>query len=184
MAAKRFDPDRLAKLLEPQRFVLNFPEVMKGGISFVRPSAIKRLFEHVLIRTGKVAFAEAVISGASFTSCHPCVSEPDGRFRAFLSRNSEFQTSRLGTWAEAKAWQKQLVENADSYCKLMAADKGPVLARRLKRVFSAVDSYVRALGDIFIIFDREFAFLAEASAEEQAEVDHLATLARRMLYLN
>jgi hypothetical protein len=125
-----------------------------------------------------------VISGASFTSCHACVSERDDRLRAFLSKNSEFGTSLLSTSAEAKAWQKRLVENADAYCKLMAADKGPPLARRLQPIFTAVDLYVQGLGDMFAILDREFAFVSEASAEEQAEVDRLATNAHQWLYLN
>ena len=66
----------------------------------------------------------------------------------------------------------------------MAAEKGPVLARRLEPVFNVVDSYVQALGDLFAVFDREFAFLTEVAPEERAAVDRLATLARSMLYLN
>jgi hypothetical protein len=37
---------------------------------------------------------------------------------------------------------------------------------------------------MFAILDREFAFVSEASAEEQAEVDRLAANARQWLYLN
>src|SRR5262245_62229629 len=111
--AKRFDPDKLLQRLAPLGFALNLPETHKGGISFVRPSSVERLYEHVLIRTGRPTYVEAVISGASFTSCHACVSERDDRLRALLSENSEFGTSLLSTSAEAKAWQKWLVENVD-----------------------------------------------------------------------
>ena len=163
---------------------LNSPEVMKGGFSFVRPSSVNRLYEHVLIRTGRPTYAEAVISGASFTSCHDCVSERDNRLRAFLSGGSAFGTALLWTSAEVKAWQKRLVENADDFCKFMASERGPLLSQRLASVFAAVDSYSQRLGDIFAILDREFAFVSEASPREQAEVDRLATNARQWLYLN
>jgi hypothetical protein len=182
--AKRFDPDKLSQRLAPFGFTLNLPEVMKGGISFVRPSSVERLYEHILIRTGRPTYAEAVISAASFTSCHNCVSERDNRLRAFLSGESEFGTSLLRTSAEAKAWQKQLVENADVYCKRMASDKGPLLFQRLAPVFAAIDSYIQRLGDFFAILDREFAFLSEASREEQGQMDRLADNARQWLYLN
>lgn len=184
MAGKRFDPSWLARHLEPYRFVLNLPEVHKDGISFVRPSSVEHLFEHVLIRTGRVAYSEAVISAASFTSCKACISERDDRFRSFLSGDSMPRTSRLSTWADARAWQKRLIENADVYCNQMAVAKGPVLARRLEPVLGRVDSYKQALGDMLAIFDREFAFVSEGAPAEQATVEQLATLARSMLYLN
>lgn len=181
MTSKRFDPDKLARPLRPYGFALNLPEVMKGGTSFVRPSSVERLYEHVLVRAGKATYGEAVISGASFTSCHAIVSERDDRFRIFLSGNSEFGTSLLRTSAEATVWQARLVENADAYCKSMAAEKGPALIRRLQPVFNAVDSYVRLLGDLFAVLDREFAFVSEGTADEQTEVDRLATNARQWL---
>src|SRR5262245_59100494 len=113
--AKRFDPDKLSDLLAPLGFVLNLPEGMKDGISFVRPSAVEHLYEHVLVRAGKVAYAEAVLSAATFTSCHACVSEADDRFRAFLSQGSSYQTTRLETRVAAQAWQRLVVEHADTY---------------------------------------------------------------------
>ena len=182
--AKRFDPDKLSQRLAPFGFALNLPEVKKGGISFVRPSTVERLYEHVLISTRGVACAEAVISGATFASCHTCVSEKDDRFRAFLSEGTWYQTSALETWAAAQASQNRLVENADAYCKAMAAEKGPPLCQRLLAVFMAANSYVQRFGDMFAILDREAVFISEASPEEQAEVERLATLARSMLYLN
>lgn len=182
--AKRFDPDKLSQRLAPLGFALNLPESHKGGISFVRSSGVKRLYEHVLIRTGTPTYAEAVISGASFTSCHECVSERDNRLRAFLSADSEFGTTLLRTPAEAKAWQKRLVENSDAYCKSMASDKGPLLIQRLAPIFTAVDSYVQRLGDFFAILDREFAFVSKISAAEQAAVGRMATNARQWLYVN
>ncbi len=184
MTGKSFEADRLAKLLAPWRFVLNLPETKKGGISFVRSSSVERLYEHILISPGKTAYAEAVLSGASFTSCHACVSEKDNRFRAFLSEDSTYQTSMLTTWADANAWQAKLVENADAYCSLMASDSGPVLSRRLAPVFNSVRGYERALGDIFAIFDREFAYVTGGPSDEQAEVNRLANLASSMLWLN
>ena len=66
----------------------------------------------------------------------------------------------------------------------MASDKGPLLFQRLAPVFTAVDSYIQRLGDLFAILDSEFAFVPEASAAEQAEVDRLATSACQFLYLN
>lgn len=182
--AKRFDPDKLSHRLAPFGFALNLPETHKDGISFVRPSTVGRLYEHVLIRTGRVAYAEAVISAATFTSCHACVSENDERFRAFLAGGTWYRTSALETGAAAQAWQKRLVENADAYCKAMAAEKGPLLGQRLLPVFMALDLYIQRFGDAFAILDREAAFFSEGSPEEQAEVDRLASLACSMLYLN
>ena len=66
----------------------------------------------------------------------------------------------------------------------MASDKGPLLFQRLRPVFTAVDSYIRCLGDFFAILDREFAFVSETRPDEQVEVDRLATKARQWLYLN
>jgi hypothetical protein len=182
--AKRFDPEKLSQSLAPFGFTFNLPETHKAGISFVRPSIVSRLHEHILIRAGKVAYAEAVISGATFASCHPCVSETDERLRAFLSDGASYRTSALETWAAARSWQQRLVENADAYCKAMAAERGPQLAQRLLPVFAAVGSYVQRFGDLLAIFDREAAFVSEALPEEQAEVDRLSDLARSMLYLN
>lgn len=182
--AKHFEPDKLLQCLAPFGFVFNLPEVMKGGISFVRPSSVNRLYEHVLIRTGSLTYAEAVISGASFTSCHNCISERDNCLRAFLSGGSDFGTAPFSTSAEVKEWQKRLVENADAYCKLIASKRGPLLFQRLASVFAAVDSYCQRLGDFFAILDREFAFMSEASLAEQAEVNRLATNAHQCLYLN
>lgn len=181
---RHFDSEKLERRLAPQRYVLNLPEVMKNGISFVRASSIDRMYEHLLIRPGKAAYAETVISAASFTSCHACVSEVDGRFRALLSGDSDYQISLIETSAEANAWQKRLVENADAYCRQMAAERGPLLAQRLQPVFDAVDSYVHALGDMFAILDREFAYLTETPSAEKAESIRLANLACSMLYLN
>lgn len=182
--AKRFDPHNLSQSLAPFGFALNLPETHKDGISFIRPSNAARLHEHILIRMGRVAYAEAVISGATFTSCHPSVSEMDERFRTFLSDGAWYRTSAFETWAAAQSWLQRLVENADAYCKTMAAERGPQLAQRLLPVFTAVDSYVQRFGDLLAIFDSEAAFVSEASADERAEVDHLAKLARSMLYLN
>jgi len=66
----------------------------------------------------------------------------------------------------------------------MAAEKGPLLAQRLLPVFTAVDSYVRRLGDVFAILDREAAFASESSPDQQVEVDRLTALVRSVLYLN
>jgi hypothetical protein len=182
--ARRFDPDKLSQRLAPFGFALNLPETHKGGISFVRPSTVERLYEHVLIRAGRVAYVEAVISGATFTSCHACVSETDERFRTLLSEGTWYRTSALDTWAAAHAWQKRLVENADTYCQAMAAEKGPLLSQRLQPVFTAVDSYIQRFGDVFAILDREAAFVSEASSEERRVFERLASLAHSMLYLN
>jgi len=181
--AKRFDPDKLSLSLASFGFALNLPETHKDGISFIRRSGAARLHEHILIRTGRVAYAEAVISGATFTSCHPCVSEIDERFRAFLSDGAWCRTSALETWAAAQSWQRRLVENADAYCKTMAAERGPQLAQQLLPVFAAVDSYIQRFGDLLATFDREAAFVSESSPEQQGEVDRLVNLARSMLYL-
>lgn len=182
--SKRFDTDKLEQLMAPHGFVLNLPEVMKNGISFVRTSRVERLYEHILIRPGKLAYAEAVISAATFTRCHRCVSENYDGFRAFLSENSQFQTTAIHSSAAAKAWQKRLVDNADAYCSKAATTIGPALIKRLQPVFATVDSFIQKLGDIFEILDREFAFVAEASAEEKSKIDRLAYLANSRLSLN
>lgn len=182
--AKRFDPDKLSQRLAPFGFALNLPETQKGGISFIRLSTVARLHEHILISTGRVAYAEAVISGATFTNCPECVSETDERLRTFLSDGVWYRTSALETWDAAQSWQQRLVENADAYCRVMAAERGPKLARRLQPVFAAVDSYVQRFGDLLAIFDREAAFVSKVSPEEGAEVDRIANLARSILYLN
>jgi hypothetical protein len=66
----------------------------------------------------------------------------------------------------------------------MASEKGPLLSQRLAPVFTAVDSCIQRLGDFYAILDREFAFVSEASPNEQAEVDRLGTYSRQWLYLN
>lgn len=184
MAGKRFDPEKLAHRLAPHRFVLNLPEVMKDGISFVRPSLFPRLYEHLRIHAANPVYAETVISAASLCSCHPCVSEQDNRLRELLSGHSWPNASRISTLAAAKAWQKLLVENADVFCTLAASTKGPELIQLLQPVFKAVESYIQRLGDIFSVFDKEFAFVNQTSSDKQTEIDWLATQAHNMLYLN
>jgi hypothetical protein len=122
-------------------------------------------------------YAETVISAATFTSCHECVSECDKRFRALLCGEAFPQQKSLRTSAEVKEWQKRLIENADSYSSLAARAKGPVLTRRLQPVFNAVDAYLRRVGDLFAVFDREFAFLQDTSPTELSQM-------RRMLWVH
>jgi len=184
MARRLFDPEKIAQLLEPQRFLLNLPEVRKNGISFVRPSCVDRLFEHIRIQAGNPVYAETTISAAWFTSCHACVSEIDHCFRNLLSDGAEFHTSWISTSAEAKAWKRRLVENADAYSVEAARVVGPPLVERLQAVFDAIDAYVHRLGNMYAIFDREYAFFTEAVADERAEAERIATLAHSMLYLN
>lgn len=191
MAGKRFDPEWLSERFAPLGFVLNLPEGMKGGISFIRPSTIDRLYEHVQIRTGTNTYVDTFLSAATRTSCHKCVSEADYRLRALLLGGSEMSreyphmsSTRLRSWAEARAWQKKLIDNADAYCRTMASDKGPLLLDRLRTVFVAVDAYVKKLGKMSLILDREFAYVSEGSPEERAEAGRLADLAHSMFYLD
>jgi hypothetical protein len=184
MSGKRFDPDRLSRLLEPYQFALNSPEYLKGEISFVRRSSSERLYEHLWIWTSNLAYVETFISGASIHSCHSCVSAADNRFRAFMAADARWQKSDLSTASRAKAWQERFIQNADEFCKSMAAEKGPVLAQRLGPLFSLVDSYIHALGNIFAVLDREYAFVTEISVDDQAEVERLTNESRRILYLN
>jgi len=181
--AKRFDHEKLSKKLAPFGFALNSPGWLKGSITFLRASSVPRLHEHIRISGGRVAYAETVLSGATFAVCMASVSEEDNRFRSFLSPNTWYHTSTLDNAATARAWQNRLVENADAYCKAMATEKGPQLCRRLQPVFTALDSYLQRLGDIFRIFDREFAFVSEVSSNEQPEINRLTTHAGQMLYL-
>lgn len=181
--ANRFNPQKLSRQLAPFGFTLNLPEAMKGGISFVRPSSVERLFEHVLICAGKIVWAEAVVSAATYTTCNKSVSEEDRRFRLLLAPDWPHTTS-LETRDTAQPWLRQLIDNADTYCKQMAAEIGPALAARLQPVFKAVDSYTQKLGDIFAILDREFAFVSEISPDERAEFNRLTSIAQRYLWLN
>ena len=184
MAGRRLNPEKLARLLASDGFVLNLPEAKKNGIYFIRPSKLERLCEHVLISAENPFYAEAVISAASFTSCHNCVSERDNRLRALLSGNSTYRNSRLLTAADAKAWQQKLVRNASTYCASAANELGPALTRRLLPVFGAVDMYVQLLGDPFAILDREFAFVNEAPIAERAIAEGLGNVAYRFLHVN
>jgi hypothetical protein len=184
MAGMRFNPEKLGKLLQPYGFLLNLPEAMKHGISFIRPSSADRLYDHILIDASNPVCAETVISAASFTSCRECVSERDNRLRAFLAPGAPYHNSWVHTAAEAKSWQKRLVENADAFCVAAASDKGPVLTTRLQPVFNAIDAYVQRLGDVFEILDKEFAFFAEAALDERSQAEQMARFAHEMLWLN
>lgn len=150
----------------------------------MRESSVERMYEHVLISAEGSVYAETAVSAATFTSCHACVSERDTRLRSLLADNSPFQTSLIRTSAEARLWEKRLIENADTFCGLTATEKGPLLAERLRPILAAVDQYVAHLGNVFAILDREFAFLNATSSEEQLETERIASLARSMLYLN
>ncbi len=205
MAAIRFNVDQLARLLVPHGFSLNLPEafkrhfgdvanddersnrdlskLLKSRISFARPSAAPRLYDHIRICPPPEAFAELIVSAATFESCHRSVSNVDGRFRTFLSENSQFQTSHLTTAADVATWLRRLAENASTFCEFAAAEIGPALSQRLQPTFTAVDRYEQSLGDMFSIFEREFAFVAAASANEQAEIERLTDFGSRMLYL-
>jgi hypothetical protein len=184
MAGMRFNPEKLAKLLQPHGFLLNLPEAMKHGISFIRPSSAERLYDHILINASNPVYAETVISAASSTSCRECVSQRDNRLRAFLAPGAPYHNSWVHTAAEAKSWQKRLVENADAFCVAAATAKGPLLTQRLQPVFNAVDAYMQRLGNLFEILDREFAFFSEAAPDERSQAEQLARLAHEMLWLD
>jgi hypothetical protein len=153
MHGKRFRGELLAKRLAPLGFVQNFPASHKGGIEFVRNSSMPHLYEHILVIAESFVYAEAVISAASRASCHPCVSERDGRLRDLLSGGSRHGTKLILTRSEAMAWQTKLIENADAYCRAASAEKGLPLLQRLAPILRAVDCYQQMFGDIFAIFD-------------------------------
>lgn len=190
MSRKKLNSERLTRFLAPAGF-FEPARGTQGGISFVRESSVERMYEHVLISAEGSVYAETAVSAATFTSCHACVSERDTRLRSLLADNSPFQTSLIRTSAEARLWEKRLIENADTFCGLTATEKGPLLAERLRPILAAVDQYVAHLGNVFAILDREFAFLNATSSEEQLETERIASLARSiaslarsMLYLN
>jgi hypothetical protein len=184
MGRQLLSADKIGKRLAPHGFQLNLPEAKKNGISFIRPSSVSRLYEHILISAENPVYAEVVISASWRTTCHACVSELDNRFRAMLSGDSEFQTTWISVSAESKDWQRQLIENADAYCVAAAAALSPVLSERLSHVFNVVDRYTTRLGDVFAVLDREFAFFNEADHQERSEAERMAILAHQMYHLD
>lgn len=181
--AKRLSANSLQTKLKPLGFIHNLPEVLKGGISFVRLSSVERLYEHLRISPGISTSVDLVISAASFTSCHRCVSEKDDRFRLFLSKGDWTGTVRIETASDVKEWQPLLIENVQEYCERLADDSGVSLAARLQPTFSAVDRYVHRFGDLFEVFDREYAFSNEGSTDETSTIEWLSIEANRWLYL-
>jgi hypothetical protein len=184
MTGKRFRVDSLANRLAQLGFAHNFPASHKNGFAFVRNSSIPRLYEHVLINAENPVYAEAVISAASRASCHPCVSERDGCLRALLSSGSRYGSKLIFTPAEAKAWQDRLIENADASCRAASSEFGPLLFKRLEPVLYAVDRYQKKIGEIFAVFDREFAFVQDVRDEERSEIERLAAKAHSILFLD
>lgn len=180
---KRLSANSLQTKLKPLGFLHNLPEVHKGGISFVRPSSVERLYEHLQISPGISTSVDLVISAASFTSCHRCVSEKDDRFRLFLSNGNWIGTVRTETASDVKEWQNQLIDHLQEYCERLADESGVSLAARMRRTFSAVDRYIHRFGDLFEVFDREYAFSNEGSADEKSSIEWLSFEAKRWLYL-
>jgi len=184
MSVVRLNRDRLTRLMTAEGFALNLPEALKGGISFIRESCEPRLYEHIRVVPPPGAHAELILSAATFTSCHSPVSEIDDRFRTFLTGNTPYRAAHLTTANEARAWVDRLAANASSFARTASMERGPLFAQRLQSAFDAVDRCTKSLGDLFSIFDREFAFLGEATNVEKAETERLARFGWRNLYLN
>jgi hypothetical protein len=184
MSVVRLNRDRLTRLMTAEGFALNLPEALKGGISFIRESSEPRLYEHIRVAPSPGAYADLILSAATYASCHRPVSEVDDRLRTFLTDNNWYRAADLTTANEATEWVDRLAANASSFARTSSMERGPLLAQRLQSVFDAVDRCTRSLGDLFSIFDREFAFLTEATNVEHAETERLARFGWRNLYLN
>jgi hypothetical protein len=173
-------PVRLSELLKPQGFRLSAADARTKDISFVRESSIPRLFEHIVIagqgKLGEVVYAKTAVSGSTGHSHDECVSAIDRALVDVMETDKARHWTLLRTDEEAKAWETKLARHADAYCRATTRAKGPSLHERLQPTFDAVDAYLRAVGDVFAVFDSEFRYLTSVPQEHKDEVDRYASL--------
>jgi hypothetical protein len=180
MPKMMISPDRLLALLKPEGFWLRHVNSISKTITFIRPSAIPRLYEHLNVhgqgKVGEAVYAATAISGSTSASHDECVSEEDLTLLYTLETDKERHWTLVRNKHEAEIWEQRLARVADSHCRGTAQSKGPSLRERLQPVFSAVDLYIAKLGNVKAIFDSEFRYFNEAPAIQRSEAERLASL--------
>jgi hypothetical protein len=180
MPKMMLSPDRLSVLLTPQGFWLRDVNPVTKSVSFVRPSDIPRLYEHLNVhgqgKFGEALYATTAISGSMNHSGDECVSEQDSTLLYVLETDKERHWTLVRTKDEAEAWEKTLAQHADFQCRATAHAKGPSLRERLQPAFDAVDRYILKFGNIYDVFASEFRYFRNAPAEPRREAERLASL--------
>src|SRR6478735_466797 len=112
MPKMMLSPDRLNALLQPQGFSLREVDIVTKTITFVRPSRLPRLHEHLNVqgqgKVGEAVYATTAISGSSGHSLDTCVSEVDKALLFILESDKDRHWTLLRTKDEAVAWEHKL----------------------------------------------------------------------------
>jgi hypothetical protein len=180
MAKLMLSADRLAARLAPYSFWLRDNGIATHTISFVRPSTIPRLFEHVNVysqgKKGEAVYATTVVSGSTNCLSDECISERDLTLLYKLETDKERHWTLMRDKREAEIWEERLAQVADSQCRVTSESKGPALRERLEPAFAAVDRYVMKIGNLHDIFALEYRYFQDAPAEKRIEAERLASL--------
>ena len=173
-------PDRLAARRKPQGFWLRKTNAMTTTIAFFRPSSITRLYEHLNVhgqgKMGEVVYATTAVSGSTSHSSDECVSEEDVTLLYALEIDKDRHWTLIRNTQEAEMWEERLAQVADSACRATAESKGLSLRERLQPAFSAVDCYIRKLGNVNDVLASEFRYFQEAPEDRRSEAERLASL--------
>jgi hypothetical protein len=173
------DPQRLDQLLRPYRFRVLLVDIVTKEIWFVRPSPLRRLYEHLQVvgqgKQGEAVYAVSGIAGVQFFGAifDSAVGEEDLSLLYALETNRDRHWTIVETVQQAKEWEIRLAEQAHSHCQATAKRMGPALFERLQPILDIVDSYVAKLGNLTEIFDKEYLYASRSSSEERKEADRL-----------
>lgn len=149
-------------------------------ISFVRPSAIPLLYEHLNVygqgRAGEAVYAKTTISGSMSQSNDRCISEEDDALAETLATDMERRWTLLRNKQEAVAWEEKLSKVADLHCRATAESKGSAVLERLRPAFSAMQLYIANVGDMHQLLASEFRFFEQTPTQIRIEAQRLASL--------
>ena len=148
---------------------------MTKEIAFSRPSSIPRLYEQLHIcgqgKYGEAVYATTAISASPTWINDDCIAIVDRHLMFALENDADRHWTVLSDVADAKSWETQLIQLADTACTKTAEEYGQLLVERLEVAFGILDQYAVELGDMKSIFSAEFRFIDDSDDREQNLVD-------------
>ena len=173
---------RLVKETGSMGFLPIEPDFLKNGLSLYRPSAVEPLYEHILVSLQSAVQARSFISASPHPCSFPIISIGDNDFRDFMSPETWYHQTILSNRDEARTWENKFLKHVSLYSAAAATKLGPGLLEQLTPIFNIVGKYLQHSGDLFQIFDREFAFMNELTSEDQEVATRMSTQASQIVY--
>ena len=134
-----------------------------------------RLYEQLHVcgqgKYGEAVYATTAISASPTWINDDCIAIVDRDLMFALENDADRHWTVLSDVADAKSWETQLIQFADTACTKTAEEYGQLLVERLEVGFGILDQYAAELGDMKSIFSAEFRFIDGANDRERKLVD-------------